>query len=176
MTEETEHSCHMTINPRDYDLDELRKMARQRDDRDNGLADDDDDVPDPSNLEMGLEDVDEDALAGNSFRSGLYRELLPFLGGSQAEKPYLASLPENYAAEFVVFEWLEFLLMHSGYQGADEALDYYADIDWITEDVQSDLSDYLLGIDESSTNDGNELSVDDHMLSLVYIAKLTAMT
>jgi flagellar protein FlaE len=76
----------------------------------------------------------------------------------------------------VIFEWLEFLLMHSGYQGADEALDYYRSIDWITEAVQDDLSDYLLGIDESATNDDNDLSVDDHMLSLVYVAKLTQMT
>ncbi|WP_254271776.1 FlaD/FlaE family flagellar protein [Haloarcula marina] len=164
----------MTINPRDYDLDELRKMARQRGDRNGGLGDDEE-VPDPSNLDIGLEGGDDEVLAGSSFRAGLYRELLPFLSGESAEKPYLASLPETYAAEFVVFEWLEFLLMHSGYQGADQALDYYESIDWITEDVQSDLSDYLLGIDESATNDDNELSVDDHMLSLVYVAKLTAM-
>lgn len=161
----------MTINPRDYDLDELRKMARQRG---NGMGDED--VPDPTDLDMGLDDADEEVLAGSSFRSGLYRELLPFLGGDAHEKPYLEALPETYAAEFVVFEWLEFLLMHSGYKGADEALDYYRSIDWITEAVQDDLSDYLLGIDESATNDDNELSVDDHMLSLVYVAKLTAMT
>jgi len=164
----------MTINPRDYDLDELRKMARQRGGPGDGLGEGDD-VPDPTELDVGLEEDDEDVLAGSSFRAGLYRELLPFLGGEGFEKPYLEQLPETYAAEFVVFEWLEFLLMHSGYQGADDALDYYADIDWITEDVQDDLSDYLLGIDESATNDGNELDVDDHMLSLVYVAKLTAM-
>ena len=165
----------MTINPRDYDLDELRKMARQRGERNGGLGDDEE-MPDPANIEMGLEDGEEDVLAGSSFRSGLYRELLPFLAGDSQEKPYLSALPETYAAEFVVFEWLEFLLMHSGYQGADEALAYYESIDWITETVRSDLSDYLLGIDESATNDDNDLSVDDHMLSLVYIAKLTVMT
>ena len=162
----------MTINPRDYDLDELRKMARERGER-NGLADEED-IPDPANLEMGLEEGDEELASGSSFRAGLYRELLPFLSDDH-EKPYLDTLPETYAAEFVVFEWLEFLLMHSGYQGADEALAYYESIDWITEQVQSDLSDYLLGIDETATNDGNDLSVDDHMLSLVYVAKLTSM-
>jgi len=165
----------MTINPRDYDLDELRKMARKRGERSGGLADEED-IPDPANLEMGMDDAEDEVLAGSSFRSGLYRELLPFLSGEDHEKPYLAALPETYAAEFVVFEWLEFLLMHSGYKGADEAIAYYESIDWITESVQSDLSDYLLGIDESATNDGNDLSVDDHMLSLVYIAKLTSMT
>jgi len=162
----------MTINPRDYDLDELREMARKRGESANGLGDGEE-VPDPSNLDIGLEEADDDVPAGNSFRAGLYRELLPFLGGEAAEKPYLATLPENYAAEFVIFEWLEFLLMHSGYQGADEALEYYESIDWITEDVRAALSDYLLGIDEPATNDDNDLSVDDHMLSLVYVAKLT---
>jgi len=164
----------MTINPRDYDLDELRKMARQRGDH-NGALGEDEAVPDPTDLGMGLDEADEEVLAGSSFRSGLYRELLPFIAGESQEKPYLAALPENYAAEFVVFEWLEFLLMHAGYQGADEALAYYESIDWITESVRSELSDYLLGIDESATNDDNDLSVDDHMLSLVYVAKLTSM-
>ncbi|MFB6074629.1 MAG: FlaD/FlaE family flagellar protein [Haloarculaceae archaeon] len=159
----------MTINPRDYDLDELRRMARERG-PDDGLGDD----LDPADLDLAM-DEGETPAAGDSFRAGLYRELLPFLGDG-VEKPYLQSLPETYAAEFVVFEWLEFLLMHSGYQGADDALDYYASVDWITEAVQSDLSEYLRGIDEAGANNGEELDVDDHMLSLVYVAKLYSMT
>ncbi|MCU4798957.1 flagella E [Halobacteria archaeon HArc-gm2] len=159
----------MTINPRDYDLDELRKMARQQ--RPNGLGEGEE--PDPADLDVAFEG-EEDVAAGSSFRAGLYRELLPFLD-DDAEKPYLRSLPQKYAAEFVVFEWLEFLLMHSGYQGANDALDYYESTDWITEEVQSDLAEYLRGIDEAGSNDGNDLGVDDHMLSLVYIAKLSAM-
>jgi flagellar protein FlaE len=165
----------MTINPRDYDLDELRELARKRGDQDNGVGDEE--LPDPSNLaDIGLDDGDSGSVSGNSFRSGLYRELLPFLGGDELEKPYLESLPETYAAEFVVFEWLEFLLLHSGYQGADNALSYYESVEWITDDVADALSDYLLGIEESAGGEGSELDVDDHMLSLVYIAKLTAMT
>ena len=160
----------MTINPRDYDLDELRKMARQQ--RPNGLGEGEE--PDPSDLDVAFEG-EENVAAGSSFRAGLYRELLPFLD-DEAEKPYLRSLPQKYAAEFVVFEWLEFLLMHSGYQGASDALDYYESTDWITEDVQSNLAEYLRGIDEAGSNDGNDLGVDDHMLSLVYIAKLTSMS
>jgi len=160
----------VTINPRDYDLDELRKMAREQ--RPSNGVNGDEEI-DPADLDVAFEGED-DVAAGSSFRSGLYRELLPFLGDG-LDKPYLSSLPETYAAEFVVFEWLEFLLMHSGYQGANEALGYYESIDWITEDVESDLADYLRGIDEAGTNDDNELDVDDHMLSLVYVAKLTSM-
>jgi flagellar protein FlaE len=66
-------------------------------------------------------------------------------------------------------------LTHAGYKGTDEALAYYESVDWITESTQSALSDYLLGIGDSATNDGDTLSVDDHMLSMVYIAKLAAM-
>jgi flagellar protein FlaE len=161
----------MTINPRDYDLDELRKMAKQQRPG-NGLGEEEE--LDPAELGMAMSESD-GVPAGDSFRAGLYRELLPFLGSDTAEKPYLSTLPETYAAEFVVFEWLEFLLMHSGYHGVEEALDDDADIDWITEEVQSSLSDYLRGIDESGTNDGNSLDVDDHMLSLVYVAKLHSM-
>ncbi|MFC6975737.1 FlaD/FlaE family flagellar protein [Halomicroarcula sp. GCM10025709] len=165
----------MTINPRDYDLDELRELARKRGDQDGGIGDEE--VPDPSTLaDIGLDEGDGESVTGDSFRSGLYRELLPFLGGDELEKPYLESLPETYAAEFVVFEWLEFLLLHAGYQGTDSALSYYESVDWITDDVASDLSDYLLGIEESAATEDGDLDVDDHMLSLVYIAKLTAMT
>jgi len=164
----------MTINPRDYDLNELREMARKR-----GEGGEDGDEVQPEDLtEMEWGSLAEDAgpSAGDSLRSGLYRELLPLVGGDgETEKPYLRGLPDTYAAEFVVFEWLEFLLLHAGYQGATDALHYYESIDWITEDVESQLGDYLLGIDDEAANDGNELDVDDHMLSLVYVAKLTNM-
>jgi flagellar protein FlaE len=164
----------MTINPRDYDLDELREMARKPGDTQSGLDNGDKEMPDLADMEM--DDVDEEMLSDSSMRSDIYRELLPFLSGDSHEKPYLDGIPQTYAAEFVIFEWLEFLLMHTGYKGTDEVLAYYESIGWITEATQSALSDYLLGIDESTANDGDTLSVDDHMLSLVYIAKLTAMT
>jgi len=161
----------MTINPRDYDLNELREMARKRGDGGREVA-----PEDPAEMEWGGLDDDIGPSAPDSLRSGLYRELLPLVGGGDdMEKPYLRTIPDTYAAEFVVFEWLEFLLLHAGYQGATEALHYYESIDWITEDAESRLNDYLLGIDNETANEGNELDVDDHMLSLVYVAKLTRM-
>ncbi|WP_123533019.1 FlaD/FlaE family flagellar protein [Halosimplex salinum] len=174
----------MTINPRDYDLNELREMARKRKDTDAGGARPDDPrtedprPDDPTEMEWGpLDDGGDVSMsAGDSFRAGLYRELLPLVGANDdLQKPYLRGVPDTYAAEFVVFEWLEFLLMHAGYQGAADALHYYESIDWITEDVSGQLNDYLLGIDENGSNDDADLDVDDHMLSLVYIAKLTGM-
>ena len=158
----------MSMNPRDYDLEELRKMARRRGGPGNGEADGD----------IGLSAVptDEGLTAGSSFRAGLYRELLPLqVGGDDAEKPYLSALPDAYAGEHLIFEWLEFLLLHCGYQGANEALSYYESVGWITEDVESELGDYLLGLDDAGATDDNDLEMDDHLLSLVYVAKLASM-
>jgi flagellar protein FlaE len=169
----------MTINPRDYDLNELREMARKRGDID--PEDIEGSESDPA--ELGLDALAEaaggsggSAAAGDSLRSGLYRELLPLLGSSDdVEKPYLRHIPDSYAAEFVVFEWLEFLLLHAGYKGATDALAYYESIDWLTEDAESTLNDYLLGIDENAGSGDSDLTVDDHLLSLVYVAKLVGM-
>jgi len=157
----------MSINPRDYDLDELRRMARERGDGANG-----EDMEDGVSLDsVGIDEMS----AGSSFRAGLYRELLPLEAGSETSKPYLRALPDHYAAEHLVFEWLEFLLLHAGYQGATEALDYYESVGWITEGVESDLGEYLLGIDDRAANEANDFDIDDHLLSLVYVAKLAAM-
>ncbi|MFB6165139.1 MAG: FlaD/FlaE family flagellar protein [Haloarculaceae archaeon] len=165
----------MTINPRDYDLDELRKMARERGDGPrkpkNGDAERETDVG-------GWGSDDADAAADPSrerFEEGLYRELLPLEAAvDDLEKPYLATLPESYAAEFTIFEWLEYLLDAFGYQGTTEALAYYESVGWLTEDVQVALNDYLLGIDEAAAG-ANDGDVDDHKLSLVYVARLVSM-
>jgi flagellar protein FlaE len=165
----------MTINPKDYDLDELRKMARER-----GGA----------TIPVGDEEVEEetttagfdtgglggDVLGDGDYRSQLYRQLLPLesMVDGELEKPYLRELPETYAGELIVFEWLSFLLETGGYRGANEAIDYYDEVGWITEDVSDDLEDYLIGLEERP-GDSEELSIDDHLLSLVHVAKLTSM-
>jgi flagellar protein FlaE len=158
----------MSINPRDYDLNELRKLARQRGDATNGDED--------ADIGLSAAPREESIAAGTSFRSGLYRELLPLeAGADDLSKPYLATLPEHYAGEHLIFEWLEFLLLNAGYQGATEALTYYESVGWLTEDATKDLEDYLLGIDDHGATEDNDLDIDDHMLSLVYVAKLAAM-
>ncbi len=168
----------MSINPRDYDLDELRKMARKRGGQTNGGGGGGGGGGvEESDIGLGsMGGTEPEPSTGGSFREGLYRELLPLEAGSgQTTKPYLDGLPEHYAGENLIFEWLEFLLLHAGYQGAIEALDYYESVGWITEQAESELSDYLLGMDDQGANDGNSLDVDDHLLSLVYIAKLESM-
>jgi flagellar protein FlaE len=159
----------MSINPRDYDLDELRKMARER-----GREAGGDEVDETAIGLGGSVPGDGGASADSSFRAGLYRELLPLEAGNDTGKPYLATLPEHYAGEHLIFEWLEFLLLHAGFQGAMDALSYYESVDWITEECESTLNDYMLGLGEQPS-EGTNLDMDDHLLSLVYIAKLASM-
>ncbi|QGN07530.1 flagella E [Halorhabdus sp. CBA1104] len=167
----------MTINPKDYDLDELRKMARERGGATIPVGDEDveEEAPTPG-FDTGGGGLGGDVLGDGDYRSQLYRQLLPLesMVGGELEKPYLHGLPESYAGELIVFEWLSFLLEKAGFRGANEAVDYYAQVGWITEDVSDDLEDYLLGL-EGTGSDHSELSIDDHLLSLVHIAKLTSM-
>jgi len=164
----------MTINPRDYDLDELRKMARERGETARPPGKDGEDGARP---EMGdWQPLEEGAVPSHErFQTGLYRELLPLeAGADELEKPYLHTLPESYAAEYVVFEWLEYLLSRFGHQGTNEALQYYESVGWITEEVEATLNDYLLGI-EDIADERHDGDIDDHKLSLVYVARLASM-
>jgi flagellar protein FlaE len=152
----------MSINPRDYDLDELRELA---------------DGPGPTvdgNGGVGVATAGDDHVGERPLRDGLYRELLPLeAGGGTVEKPYLPELPESYVGEQFLFEWLEFLQTKAGYQGATEALSYYESIGWLTPAVESALGEYLLGIENGDAT--GDLDIDDHVLSLAYIAKLASM-
>ncbi|AUV81550.1 hypothetical protein C2R22_07675 [Salinigranum rubrum] len=90
-------------------------------------------------------------------------------------KPYLGSLPQKYAAERVIFDWLEFLVLKGGFKRTMDALRYYRTIEWITPDVEDALQDYLVGFTEDGQG-GHDLDVDDHQLSLLYVARLASMT
>lgn len=181
----------MSINPRDYDLEELRRMARERGgttrtDTGPGSGTETDvggrsdagpaggsgaDGPDRSRAGRDRGSRSE---AGASFRAELYRELLPLEAGGDATKPYLPALPDSYAGEQLVFEWLEFLLRRAGYKGTRETLEYYRSVGWLSETAVSTLDDYLLGLDEPAADQTGALDTDDHLLSLVYIGKLAA--
>ena len=146
----------MTMNPRDYDLDEL----------DGGGS------FDAGNGSSGEGRVTADDVV----HSNQYRELMKLEAMSDGlEKPYLSNLPDAYSGEVEVFEWLEYLVDMAGFKGALEALRYYRTIGWITEDVEETLVDYLRSFDDPQLTSPSGLSRADHQLSLVYVAKLTAM-
>ncbi|MFB6089860.1 MAG: FlaD/FlaE family flagellar protein [Halobellus sp.] len=112
-----------------------------------------------------------EALRGNQLEQLLVHETAAADGLS---KPYLTTLPDAYAAERLVFDWLEFLVLKGGFKRTMDAIRYYHTVDWLTEDVEAELQDYLVGFSGEVT-DTSEFDVDDHHLSLVYIARLASM-
>jgi len=184
----------MNVNPDDYDLGELRRMARER------APDDADDArggesarsarterPRHSGRDRsnghgnGSFQFDEgESRSGrgeDSVRSNQLEQLFLHQSAGEdgsLEKPYLQSVPDQYAAERVVFDWLEFLVLKTGFKRSFKAIRYYQDIGWITAEVEDDLQEYLLGFD-ADVDHVEELTVEDHQLSLVYLAQLASM-
>ena len=161
----------MNVNPDEYDPAELRRMAAKR-------------VPGEAPTETNRRhdgfalDRIERRRRDESLRSTQLEELFMHQtagGGRTLTKPYLAAIPDDYAAERVVFDWLEFLVLKTGFKRSFEALRFYQSIDWITPTVEDELQEYLLGFTEEGEH-AEELAVEDHHLSLVYLAKLAALS
>ena len=152
-----ERVIEMSIDPRDYDLGELRGQPEE------GLVFPDDEAPRRGSAE--------------ALRSGQYRELLLLQAradGSDLEKPYLDALPGSFEAERVAFEWLEFLVEKGGFKRAHDALRHYRSLGWITEPVERGLTDYLAGIPEANPAETRPFDQSDHLLSLIYIGQLAS--
>ena len=148
------------MNPSDYDPDELREGNESHEEMILGQSG-------GEGGPVGADDV---------LRSNQYRELFLLertTDGEDLQKPYLSDLPTSYAAEIIIFEWLEFLVDKTGFRKALDALRYYRSIEWLTEETETRLHEYL----QSFESEGGEGGLDrsDHLLSLVYIARLSSM-
>lgn len=165
----------MRINPSEYDLDELRDAA------DVELRGDGDGDFGSVTFETPLVN-DERAAPGSAsadtFRAGVYETMSERETRARPEaleRPYLDSLPPAYVGTTTVFEWLDFLLQQVGRDGAEEALSYYEDVEWISPSVADDLRTHLTGLDAATLGD-REPSLDDHLVSLDYVTKLASYT
>ena len=114
---------------------------------------------------------------GKALRENQLEQLLVHETAASGElsKPYLTALPDAYAAERLIFDWLEFLVLKGGYKRTMDALRYYHTVGWLTDDVEVELRDYLVGF-SGEVSDTETYDVADHHLSLVYIARLASMT
>ena len=164
----------MTMNPRNYDIDELQDIAgeslpgmgHEGSDARRLSRDGSDGPAGPGSGRARADDV---------ARSNQYRELMLLEGAiDDLEKPYLDALPASYAAELVVFEWLEFLVETAGFKHALRTLRYYRTIDWLDERTEARLGEYLRSF-EGGGSEPRGMDRSDHVLSLVYIARLAAM-
>lgn len=152
----------MTINPRNYDIDELRRMAGNGGDE----------------FQFGVQPQSGPRGAEAILRSNQQRELAlldQVAPDATKSKPYLTEPPSTYAAEVLVFEWLEYLVAKVGFQRTAAALSYYASIGWITDESEVALREYLRGVGGGDDGGNTRLDMDDHLLSLIYVARLSAM-
>lgn len=159
----------MSTNLGDYDLRELHRLASPR--GTDGEADED---------ALPVQLTPRDVLRLGQQRELLLQETMNLAAGQPTTKPYLEDLPDRYAAEVTVFEWLDVLINKAGFRNTGEALSFYVSVGWITEDVRERLRAYMHGFSQVEAFDPDdpgplELGIEDHVLSLVYIARLAGM-
>lgn len=154
----------MTINPRDTDPDDRRTAREAADGRD---------------VEALRSRIAGSKTASASVASDQVKELLLLESGTDPadlERPFLTAIPDQYAGRLTLFEWLEFVLGHAGVRRTLEAIEYYANIGWIAEDVADDLRDHVRAFrDVARSTDTRDLETADHVLSLVYVARLASL-
>ncbi|AHG03740.1 flagella E [Halobacterium sp. DL1] len=155
----------MTLNPREYDPEELRTAAQQGDDE--------------NIRELKRRLAEQEQETDESVRSGQLKQLL-FMQSSASEdrleRPYLQTMPGKYAAEITLFEWLEFLLERGGVKRSLQALDYYENIGWVGEEASEKLRNHVRGFAGPADEEAHaDLGMADHVLSLVFIARLASM-
>jgi len=94
----------------------------------------------------------------------------------------LQSIPSNPESIIVLMNWLQYLVNRCGHDNLANVLDYYVEVDWITDDVKISLLEYSTGITEGknlkndSSNKSDEKSSNlhskDHIQSYLYIQRL----
>lgn len=153
----------MTIDPREYDPNELRR-AMEGDDK---------------NL-RAIKDrmAEHEHSAEDALRSAQLKQLLLMESSAPdgaLERPYLETIPGKYAAEITLFEWLDFLLGRVGVRETLSVIDYYESLGWLGEPAAEELRDHARAFEDPGVGEHRDLDMADHVLSLVYIARLSSM-
>jgi len=167
----------VAIDPRNYDLDELRSAsvgqpAVGSQDEWPAAVDDEEASSEPS--EDDGDDPDRPA-AAVAFEAAIARDLATLDDGT-VERPYLPTLPASLSAEALLFEWVEYLVLQAGRESVADAFDFYERVGWLGSDAAGMLDRYLSGVDDPRANTGNGLDADDHRVSLHYIARLASFS
>jgi flagellar protein FlaE len=146
----------MGLNPRDYDIRELREAA--------GM--------DPEGQRDRSWTAGPDPVTFDSIEAELaFSELA---GDVPASRPYLSTVPRGYLAELYVFRWLEYLVDRSGVHETLDALGLYQELDWIDAAVEQQLRTYLSLLNDPHY-DPPGLSSDDHQVTLRFLERLSAL-
>jgi len=81
----------------------------------------------------------------------------------------------------VFMRWLQYLIDKIGQEQLPEVLDYYVNIDWITEDFRLEMIKYAKGIRNEADQKTQKtapsgFTLSDHLQSLIFIQKLKGTT
>lgn len=153
------------LNPLEYDLEELRAVAGVE-------ADVGDDAPgeEPERLARPLPAADLVSWARQ------HRELATSGGRPDGDALPLSSVPDCPGSVMLALEWLDGLVHRAGVHGALAALDYYADVGWLSRDAELELRDYLRGLDAPGGRGSglDALDARDHRQSLLYVTRIAS--
>ncbi|MGD9778297.1 FlaD/FlaE family flagellar protein [Methanomethylovorans sp.] len=84
----------------------------------------------------------------------------------------LDAIRKDPTSVVVLLNWIEFLMERVGRNNLMDALDYYVDIGWISDNVRSDIMAYARGIDYYVEKPTWRLLPEDHTKSLLFIERL----
>lgn len=171
----------MAIDPRNYDLDELRAASVGQPSFGGRDAFPGDDVEADAATSESTADGDDDGTArpaaSVAFERSIARDLAAMQGeATDLERPYLPALPASLTAEALIFEWLEFLVLQGGRESVTDALDFYERVGWLGSGAAETLERYLSGIDDPRAEGTTDLDADDHRVSLHYVARLASFS
>ncbi|MDZ5812371.1 FlaD/FlaE family flagellar protein [Halorubrum sp. AD140] len=153
----------MSLNPRRYDVRELRRIAKTARDGVDGAP-----------RERPLRQPNR-SRAEQAARSAAFTELLQRRRGlrsSAGARPYLRALPASPEAEHEVGEWLGYLVDVGGHLRSRDALSYYAELGWVAPDAVDALTRRLEGFD--APRHDRPFTPADHRISLVSIARIAS--
>jgi archaellum component FlaD/FlaE len=165
----------MAIDPRNYDLDELRAASvgqpslGGRDGWSEEVA-----TADAETAAGEASDGADRPAAAVAFEAAIARDLAALDG--DVERPYLPALPASFPAEALIFEWLDFLVTQADHGSVTDAFEFYEQVGWLGRDAAGMLDRYLSGVDRSCPDTAAGLDADDHRVSLHYIARLAALS
>lgn len=87
----------------------------------------------------------------------------------------LTQLPESFAGQMTILDWLEELTSICGHEGTLDALQFYEKIGWVSAGSREELEAYATGLTEAAPEDTKPLMGTHHRSSLRYVAKLARM-
>ncbi|MBO8175651.1 MAG: flagellar protein [Thermococcus sp.] len=116
----------------------------------------------------------EEEIMGRNFE--IPQEIRDVLVVSSNGKARLEKIPQDMASTMVALKWLGFLIDRVGMQNLENVLEFYYEIGWISENVLNTLLKYANGTKphhrEPSWRPEDKLTIQDHLISLLFIERL----